>query len=38
MTGACAVVRALELEGVEWIFGMPGGTILPIYDAIYTSS
>lgn len=37
MTGAQAVVRALELEGVEWIFGMPGGTILPIYDALFAS-
>ncbi|HEX9288856.1 MAG TPA: biosynthetic-type acetolactate synthase large subunit [Anaeromyxobacteraceae bacterium] len=37
MTGAQAVVRALELEGVEYIFGMPGGTILPIYDALFAS-
>jgi acetolactate synthase-1/2/3 large subunit len=37
MTGAQAVVRALELEGVEYIFGMPGGTILPIYDALFSS-
>src|SRR5512144_430220 len=37
MTGAQAVVRALELEGVEYIFGMPGGTILPVYDALYSS-
>ena len=37
MTGAQAVVRAMELEGVEWLFGMPGGTILPIYDALFAS-
>jgi acetolactate synthase I/II/III large subunit len=37
MSGAMAVRRALELEGVEWIFGMPGGTILPLYDALYGS-
>ncbi len=37
MTGARAVVRALELENVEWLFGMPGGTILPIYDALFES-
>ncbi|HEX7487601.1 MAG TPA: biosynthetic-type acetolactate synthase large subunit [Anaeromyxobacteraceae bacterium] len=37
MTGAQAVIRALELEGVDWIFGMPGGTILPIYDALFAS-
>jgi len=38
MTGAQAVIRALELEGVDWIFGMPGGTILPIYDALFAST
>ena len=37
MTGAQAVVRALELEGVDWLFGMPGGTILPLYDAMFSS-
>ena len=37
MTGAQAVVRALELEGVDWLFGMPGGTILPFYDALFAS-
>src|SRR5512143_4238599 len=37
MTGARAVIRALELEGVDWLFGMPGGTILPIYDALWES-
>ena len=35
ITGAMAVRRALELEGVEYVFGMPGGTILPIYDAMF---
>ena len=34
ITGAMAVRRALEAEGVEYVFGMPGGTILPIYDAL----
>jgi acetolactate synthase I/II/III large subunit len=37
MTGAQAVVRALELEEVDYLFGMPGGTILPIYDALFAS-
>ncbi len=37
MTGAQAVIRALELEDVDWLFGMPGGTILPIYDALFAS-
>ena len=29
ITGAMAVRRAFEAEGVEYLFGMPGGTILP---------
>ncbi len=35
ITGAMAVRRALEAEGVEFAFGMPGGTILPLYDALF---
>ena len=35
ITGAQAVRRAFEAEGVEYLFGMPGGTILPLYDALY---
>jgi acetolactate synthase-1/2/3 large subunit len=38
MTGAQAVVKALEAEEVEYLFGMPGGTILPLYDAMYAST
>jgi acetolactate synthase I/II/III large subunit len=34
MTGADAVLRSLEAEGVDVVFGIPGGAILPIYDAI----
>lgn len=34
MTGAAAVVRSLELLGVTDVFGLPGGAILPAYDAI----
>ncbi len=37
MTGAQALVRALELEGVELLFGYPGGVVLPIFDALYDS-
>jgi len=37
MRGADAVVEALRREGVEVIFGHPGGAILPIYDALYDS-
>jgi acetolactate synthase-1/2/3 large subunit len=35
MTGAMAVRRALEVEGVDFLFGIPGGAILPLYDALY---
>jgi acetolactate synthase I/II/III large subunit len=34
MLGSDAVLRSLELEGVEVCYGLPGGAILPIYDAI----
>jgi acetolactate synthase-1/2/3 large subunit len=34
MTGADAILRSLEAEGVEVMFGIPGGAILPLYDAI----
>src|SRR5436190_10141359 len=34
MTGADAVLRSLEAEGVEVVFGLPGGAILPFYDAL----
>ncbi|MBX5473662.1 MAG: biosynthetic-type acetolactate synthase large subunit [Thermoleophilia bacterium] len=34
MTGADAILRALEAEGVEVVFGLPGGSILPLYDAM----
>ncbi|QEC49707.1 biosynthetic-type acetolactate synthase large subunit [Baekduia soli] len=32
--GSDAVLRCLEAEGVTTVFGMPGGAILPLYDAI----
>lgn len=35
MTGAEMVLKALEENGVEHIFGYPGGAILPIYDEIH---
>src|SRR4051794_30023165 len=34
MLGSDAILRALEAEGVEVCFGIPGGAILPLYDAI----
>ena len=36
ITGAEIFVRSLEAEGVEYIFGYPGGAVLHIYDALYT--
>lgn len=38
ITGAKAVIRSLEAEGVKVIFGYPGGAILPVYDALKESS
>ena len=35
MTGAEMVVQALKDQGVEVVFGYPGGAVLPIYDAIF---
>ncbi|MCZ6900805.1 MAG: biosynthetic-type acetolactate synthase large subunit [Bacteroidetes bacterium] len=35
ITGAKAVVLALLEEGIDTIFGYPGGAIMPIYDALY---
>src|SRR5688500_19430687 len=36
--GADALLRALEAEGVDLIFGYPGGAIMPVYDALVDSS
>ncbi len=38
MTGAQSLVRSLEALGVEVIFGIPGGAILPAYDPLFDSS
>lgn len=38
MTGAQALIKALEMEHVETIFGLPGGAILPVYDPLIESS
>jgi acetolactate synthase-1/2/3 large subunit len=38
LTGAQALFRSLELEGVEIVFGLPGGAILPAYDPLLASS
>ena len=35
MTGAQAVVEAFTKENVEYVFGLPGGACLPLFDALY---
>jgi acetolactate synthase-1/2/3 large subunit len=35
ITGSEALMRALQAEGVKTIFGYPGGSIMPVYDALY---
>jgi acetolactate synthase I/II/III large subunit len=37
MNGGQALIKSLELEGVEVMFGLPGGAILPVYDPIIDS-
>jgi acetolactate synthase I/II/III large subunit len=38
LTGAQALVRSLEQQGVDVVFGLPGGAILPAYDPLRSSS
>ncbi|GAE90762.1 acetolactate synthase large subunit [Acetivibrio straminisolvens JCM 21531] len=38
LSGAQAIVKALELEGVEVVFGYPGAAICPFYDALMESN
>jgi acetolactate synthase-1/2/3 large subunit len=38
LTGAQALVRSLEHQGVDVVFGLPGGAILPAYDPLLSSS
>ena len=38
MKGADAVVRSLEELGTEIVFGLPGGAVLPLYDALYRAT
>ena len=35
MTGAEITIRCLQEEGVEYLFGYPGGAVLHIYDALF---
>jgi len=37
MSGAEAILACLKEEGVDVMFGLPGGVLLPLYDAIYSS-
>ncbi|MBV9330133.1 MAG: acetolactate synthase 3 large subunit [Alphaproteobacteria bacterium] len=37
MSGAEMVIRALEDQGVQHVFGYPGGAVLPIYDALFAA-
>ena len=37
LTGAEALIRSLEYEGVDAVFGMPGGAILKAYDPLLDS-
>ena len=38
LTGAQALIKSLEMEEVEVMFGLPGGAILPVYDPLIDSS
>src|SRR3954471_14741669 len=38
LSGAQALIKSLEMEGVEVMFGLPGGAILPVYDPLIDSS
>ena len=35
MNGAQIVIQALKDQGVDVVFGYPGGAVLPIYDALF---
>lgn len=37
LTGAQILIKSLEAEGVDCVFGLPGGAILPTFDALYDS-
>ena len=38
MSGAAMIIKALADQGVEAMFGYPGGAVLPIYDEIFKHS
>lgn len=37
LNGAQMVVEAIKAEGIDTVFGYPGGQALPLYDALYDS-
>lgn len=37
LTGAQAIIRSLEMLGIDTVFGLPGGAILPTYDPLMDS-
>ena len=36
-TGADVIIEALRREDVEYVFGLPGGAVMPIFDSIFDS-
>ena len=36
-TGADVIIEAFRREGVEYVFGLPGGAVMPIFDSILDS-
>lgn len=38
LKGADAIVKLLEEQGVDTVFGYPGGAVIPLFDALYTSN
>ena len=38
LSGADMLIRALQDEGVDHVFGYPGGAVLHIYDAVFTQN
>ncbi|MFH1352716.1 MAG: thiamine pyrophosphate-binding protein, partial [bacterium] len=37
LTGSEIIIKALEREGVDTIFGIPGGVVIPIFDKLYSN-
>ena len=38
MSGAAIILKALQDQGVEVVFGYPGGAVLPIYDELFKTN